>query len=63
MHQDVDYILLTGLRMESREKLQKYRPHSLGQASRIPGVSPGDVSVLMIYLRSIGYRMEEDDAK
>ena len=63
MPQDVDYMQLTGLRMESREKLQKYRPHSLGQASRIPGVSPGDVSVLMIYLRSIGYRMEEDDAK
>ena len=63
MPQDVDYMLLTGLRMESREKLQKYRPYSLGQASRIPGVSPGDVSVLMIYLRSIGYRMEEDDAK
>ena len=63
MPQDVDYMLLTGLRMESREKLQKYRPHSLGQASRIPGVSPGDVSVLMIYLRSIGYRMEEEDAK
>ena len=63
MPRDVDYMLLTGLRMESREKLQKYRPHSLGQASRIPGVSPGDVSVLMIYLRSIGYRMEDDDAK
>ena len=63
MPQHVDYMQLTGLRMESREKLQKYRPHSLGQASRIPGVSPGDVSVLMIYLRSIGYRMEEEDAQ
>ncbi len=63
MPQDIDYMSLTGVRMESREKLQKYRPHSLGQASRIPGVSPGDVTVLMIYLRSLGYRMEEDDAR
>lgn len=50
MPPDADYISLSGLRIEARQKLQKARPKSLGQASRIPGVSPGDVSVLMIWL-------------
>ncbi len=50
MPEDADYAALTGLRIEARQKLQKARPASLGQASRIPGVSPGDVSVLMIWL-------------
>jgi tRNA uridine 5-carboxymethylaminomethyl modification enzyme len=50
MPEDADYMALSGLRIEARQKLQKARPQSLGQASRIPGVSPGDVSVLMIWL-------------
>ena len=45
-----DYMAMAGLRIEAREKLQRRQPRSLGQASRIPGVSPGDVSVLMIWL-------------
>jgi len=49
---DIDYLNMTGLRIEARQKLDKQRPDSLGQASRIPGVSPGDITVLMIYLRT-----------
>lgn len=49
---DVDYLNMTGLRIEARQKLDRQRPDSLGQASRIPGVSPGDIAVLMIYLRA-----------
>ena len=42
---------MTGLRIEAREKLAKIRPTNLGQASRIPGVNPADVAVLMVYLK------------
>lgn len=50
---DMDYAALGGLRIEARQKLQKIRPLSLGQASRISGVSPADISVLMLYLSNI----------
>ena len=50
---DADYLSMAGLRIEARQKLDKHRPRSLGQASRIPGVSPGDITVLMIYLRTV----------
>ena len=52
--EDADYLNMSGLRIEARQKLDKQRPRSLGQASRIPGVSPGDITVLMIYLRTVG---------
>ena len=48
--EDIDYFAITGIRMETKQKLDKLRPKSLGQASRISGVSPADISVLMIYL-------------
>lgn len=48
--QDIDYDDISSLRLEARQKLKEFRPVSLGQASRISGVSPADVSVLMIYL-------------
>jgi len=47
----IDYMAISGLRIEARQKLAAQRPATLGQAARIPGVSPGDVSVLMIALR------------
>ena len=47
---DIDYNKVTGLRIEARQKLLAIKPVSLGQASRISGVSPADISVLMIYL-------------
>lgn len=48
--QDLDYDDISSLRLEARQKLKEYRPISLGQASRISGVSPADISVLLIYL-------------
>ena len=48
---DIDYEKIGGLRLEAREKLAKIRPASLGQASRIPGVNPADIAVLILYLK------------
>lgn len=47
---DIDYKDVTGLRIEARQKLEKIRPINIGQASRISGVNPADISVLLIYL-------------
>ena len=48
--EDIDYLSIKGLRLEARQKLDKIRPRSLGQAGRISGVSPADIAVLMVYL-------------
>jgi len=52
---------MSGLRIEARQKLDRLRPPSLGQASRIPGVSPGDMAVLTIWLEK-RRREEKRDA-
>jgi tRNA uridine 5-carboxymethylaminomethyl modification enzyme len=49
-----DYLAIPGLLQESRDKLSKIKPVSLGQASRIPGVTPADLSILLIYLKRFG---------
>lgn len=48
---DMDYLSLDGISTEARQKMDKIRPLSLGQAGRIPGVSPADISVLMVYVK------------
>lgn len=58
----IDYPAITGLRKEAQEKLQKIHPENVGQASRISGVSPADISVLLIYLAAAQKRRETDSA-
>lgn len=50
LSENINYDEIKGLRIEARQKLNKVKPLSIGQASRISGVSPADVSVLLIYL-------------
>ena len=50
LNENIDYSQIEGLRIEAKEKLEKFRPLSIGQASRISGVSPADINVLLIYL-------------
>ncbi len=50
LREDIEYKKISGLSLEARQKLDKYKPISVGQASRISGVSPADISVLLIYL-------------
>ena len=47
---ELDYSEIKGLRVEAQQKLNKYKPVSIGQASRISGVSPADINVLLVYL-------------
>ncbi len=52
--QNIDYSLVKGLRIEAAQKLQTYAPMTVGQASRISGVSPADISVLTVFLKTLG---------
>ena len=52
--ENVDYAAIAGLRLEARAKLSAIQPKNVGQAGRISGVSPADISVLMIYLKANG---------
>ncbi len=54
--QDLDYDEISGLRIEARQKLKLYHPMSVGQASRIAGVSPADVSVLLVYMEQFRHK-------
>ena len=49
--ENIDYEKISGISLEGRQKLNKLKPHSIGQASRISGVSPADISVLLVYLQ------------
>ncbi len=51
---DIDYSTISGLRLEARQKLNKFKPSTLGQAKRIDGVSPSDINVLLVYLKLKG---------
>ena len=51
--ENLDYSTIKGIRLEAQQKLNKYKPYSIGQASRISGVSPADISVLLIYLEQL----------
>ena len=63
--EDLDYDQVYSLRIEAKQKLQKVKPKSIGQASRISGVSPADISVLMVYLEQLKQkrRNESEDQK
>lgn len=58
---DLDYLAINGLRIEARQKLHRLRPLSVGQASRISGVSPADISVLLVYLQASSRRQTNGD--
>ena len=53
---DIDYMTIDGLRLEAREKLNAMKPNSVGQASRISGVSPADINVLLVYLEKFRHK-------
>ncbi|MGB9976607.1 tRNA uridine-5-carboxymethylaminomethyl(34) synthesis enzyme MnmG [Thermovenabulum sp.] len=57
---DIDYDKIYGLRTEAKQKLKKIRPESIGQASRISGVNPADISILLIYLESEKRKKEKE---
>jgi tRNA uridine 5-carboxymethylaminomethyl modification enzyme len=59
--EDIDYVAVPSLRIEARQKLDKFKPISIGQASRISGVSPADVSVLLVYLTQLNYNRKDKE--
>ena len=57
--ESMDYSIIEGLRLEARQKLNEIRPFNIGQASRISGVSPADISVLLIYMKQQSHTTQE----
>jgi tRNA uridine 5-carboxymethylaminomethyl modification enzyme len=53
---DLDYMAVSALSIEARQKLQKHRPETLGQASRISGITPASISLLLIHLKKGGFK-------
>jgi len=53
LSEELDYDKIKGISLEGRQKLNKFKPRSIGQASRISGVSPADISVLLVYLKQM----------
>lgn len=60
LEKDFDYDAVSGLRIEAKQKLNLYRPVSIGQASRISGVSPADISVLLVYLEQYYHKKTKE---
>ena len=60
---DIDYLSIGGLKKEAAQKLQERKPHSVGQASRISGVSPADISVLLVYLEAKRREAKQEEAQ
>lgn len=56
MPPDLDYMQVTALSFEARQTLNKHRPQTLGLASRISGITPATVSLLLVYLKKSGFR-------
>ncbi|MDD2575863.1 MAG: tRNA uridine-5-carboxymethylaminomethyl(34) synthesis enzyme MnmG, partial [Acholeplasmataceae bacterium] len=50
---DINYDHISNLALEARDKLKKHQPKTLGQASRISGVNPSDISVLLVYIQTL----------
>ncbi len=57
---DISYETIKGISLEGRQKLEQFKPRSVGQASRISGVSPADISVLLVYLQQYHQKQKED---
>lgn len=60
LKENFDYMVIKGLRKEAAQKLNLYKPDNIGQASRISGVSPADISVLMVYLEQMRYQNQHN---